>query len=564
MPHPTLVKDAAHRNLRHGAAGRTASIISATPARREPEAADSEQPAADAGETGDQRADLAARRDSARLGGGQARIDAQHQKGKLTARERIARLLDTGTFGELDPFIRHRSSDFGLERQRTDGDSVVTGYGLVGGRQVFVYAMDFTVIGGTLSEAASIKICKVMDHAMRTGAPVIGINDSGGARIHEGVGSLAAYGEIFRRNVLASGVVPQITVIAGPAAGGAVYSPALTDFIFMVEGIGQMYITGPEVVKAATGEEVSFEDLGGARVHATRSGVAHFASPDEESCFAEVRRLLSFLPSNNTEDPPRVETADSPDRTEQSLATLLPEDPAQPYDVLDAINAIVDDGDLMQVHEAFAPNIIVGYARMDGRTVGFVAQQPAYMGGVLDIDASDKAARFVRLCDAFNIPIVTLVDVPGFMPGTQQEHGGVIRHGAKLIYAYVEATVPKVSVITRKAYGGAYIVMNSKELRGDVNLAWPSAEIAVMGPEGAVNIIQRREIAAADDADARRAELIADYREKFANPYVAAQRGFLDDVIDPVETRPSIIRALRMLENKTDGLPPKKHGNIPL
>ncbi len=429
---------------------------------------------------------------------------------------------------------------------------------------MFAYAQDFTVLGGSLSEVAGLKICKVMDHAVRTGAPVVGINDSGGARIQEGVTSLAAYGEIFTRNVLASGVVPQITVIAGPAAGGAVYSPALTDFIFMVEGVGQMYITGPQVVKAVTGEDVSLEDLGGALTHTARSGVAHFAAPDEAECFRQVRRLLGYLPSNNTDDPPAAAPSDDPARTAPRLAAIVPDDPNQPYDMLDVIGLIVDDGEFMPVQEAFARSVIVGFARMDGATAGIVAQQPAYAAGVLDIDASDKAARFVRFCDAFNIPLVTLVDVPGFMPGTAQEYGGIIRHGAKLLYAYVEATVPKVTVITRKAYGGAYIVMSSKHLRGDINFAWPTAEIAVMGPEGAASIIHRREIAAAEDPEARLAELAEDYRSRFANPYIAANRGYIDDVIDPVETRPRVIDALRMLRNKTDTMPPRKHGNIPL
>ena len=431
------------------------------------------------------------------------------------------------------------------------------------GRTVFAYAQDFTVLGGSLSEVAAGKICKVMDHAVRTGAPIVGINDSGGARIQEGVDSLVGYAEIFKRNALASGVVPQITIIAGPAAGGAVYSPAITDFIFMVENIGRMYITGPDVVKAVTGEELTHEELGGAMTHASRSGVAHFAAPDEESCFAQVRTLLSYLPSNNTDDAPVAES-DDPGRTEQRLADIVPDDPAQSYDMQEIIGLLVDGGELFEVHSHFAPNIIVGFARMGGRTTGIVAQQPAHMAGALDIDASVKGARFVRFCDAFNIPLVTLVDVPGFMPGTNQEYGGIIRHGAKLIYAYAEATVPKVSVITRKAYGGAYIVMSSKGLRGDINLAWPSAEIAVMGPEGAVNVIRRREIADAEDQEAKRAELVADYRDRLANPYIAAQRGYLDDVIDPVETRPQIIRALQALETKVDTTPPRKHGNIPL
>ena len=440
----------------------------------------------------------------------------------------------------------------------------MTGYGLVRGRKVFAYAQDFTVLGGSLSLVAGQKISKVMGHAMRTGAPVVGINDSGGARIQEGVDSLAGYGNIFVRNTLASGVIPQITVVAGPAAGGAVYSPAITDFIFMVEGIGQMYITGPDVVKSVTGEDVSHEELGGAASHASRSGVAHFTAPDEESCLESVRRLLSFLPSNNAESPPRSESSDDPARRDESLRSIIPEQANQPYDVVDVITSLVDNGDFMQVHEAFAGNIVVGFGRLDGRPVGIIANQPAVMAGMLDIDASDKAARFVRFCDAFNIPLVTLVDVPGFMPGTHQEFGGIIRHGAKLLYAYSEATVPKLAVILRKAYGGAYIVMSSKELRSDLNLAWPSAEIAVMGPEGAVNVISRREISAADDSESKRAELVADYRDRFANPYVAANRGYIDDVIDPADTRPILIKALRTFESKVDNNPPKKHGNIPL
>ena len=512
----------------------------------------------------DARSDLRKRRREAQLGGGERRIESQRKRGKLTARERLEKLFDDGTFAETDTFATHRATDLGLDRQRFAGDSVVTGSGLVNGRQVFAYAQDFTVLGGSLSEVAAQKICKVMDHAVRTGCPIVGINDSGGARIQEGVDSLHGYAEIFKRNTLTSGVVPQITVIAGPAAGGAVYSPAITDFIFMVESIGQMYITGPDVVRAVTGEEVSHEELGGAISHASRSGVAHFTASDEEDCYEQVRLLLSYLPSNNTESPPMADSADPADRVEESLAEVVPNDPSQSYDVHDVISHIVDDGEFLPVHHAFAANIVVGFARMGGGTVGIIANQAAHMAGVLDIDASDKAARFVRFCDAFNVPLVTLVDVPGFMPGTSQEYGGIIRHGAKLIYAYSEATVPKIALILRKAYGGAYIVMSSKELRSDVNLAWPNAEIAVMGPDGAVNIISRREIAGADDPDAKRAELIADYRERFANPYVAANRGYLDDVIDPAETRPIIIRALRMLANKVDSSPPKKHGNIPL
>lgn len=507
---------------------------------------------------------LEARRSTAKLGGGQRRVDGQHERGKLTARERLQRLFDDGSFTELDTFVTHRSTDLGLDKQRFEGDAVVTGYGLVEGRTVFAYAQDFTVLGGSLSQVAAQKICKVMDHAVRTGAPIVGINDSGGARIQEGVDSLAGYGEIFRRNTLSSGVVPQITIVAGPAAGGAVYSPAMTDFIYMVEGIGQMYITGPDVVKSVTGEEVSHEDLGGAAAHASRSGVAHFTAPDEDDCFKQVRRLLSFLPSNNADSAPERATDDDANRRDPELGSVIPESANQPYDVMDVILNVVDDGDFLPVHNDFAGNIVVGFAHLDGRSVGIVANQPAVMAGMLDIDASDKAARFVRFCDAFNIPLVTFVDVPGFMPGTYQEYGGIIRHGAKLLYAYSEATVPKMAVILRKAYGGAYIVMSSKELRSDMNLAWPTAEIAVMGPEGAVNVISRREIADAEDKEAKRQELVADYRDRFANPYVAANRGYIDDVIDPIDTRPKLISALRMLETKVDSTPPKKHGNIPL
>jgi acetyl-CoA carboxylase carboxyltransferase component len=499
-----------------------------------------------------------------RLGGGEKRVQQQHAKGKLTARERIALFLDEGSFVEIDPLVTHRTTDFGLAEQRIWGDAVVTGWGTVDGRPVFLYAQDFTVFGGSLSEAVAEKICKVMDLAMKVGAPVVGMCDSGGARIQEGVLSLAGYGEIFKRNVLASGVIPQISVILGPSAGGATYSPALTDFVFMVRGIGQMYITGPDVIKAVTGEEVTHEELGGAHVHTTKSGVAHFAFDTEAECLRQVRRLLSFLPGNNTEDPPWQDTGDPPDRQDVSLRSLVPEDPRKPYDVKEVIRRVVDRGDFMEVHEGWAPNIVVGFARMGGYPVGIVAQQPMHLAGVLDIDASVKAARFVRFCDCFNIPILTFVDVPGYMPGVQQEHGGIIRHGAKLLYAYAEATVPKVSVLLRKAYGGAYIVMGSKHLRGDINYAWPTAEVAVMGPEGAVNILYREHLAKHPDPEGERARLIQEYRERFANPYVAAARGFLDDVIDPADTRPAIIRALRVLANKRDVLPPKKHGNIPL
>ncbi len=503
-------------------------------------------------------------RQEAQKGGGQDRIDAQHGRGKLTARERMALLMDEGSFVEMDIFITHRATDFGLADRKFLGDAVVTGYGRVDGRQVFAFAQDFTVFGGSLSEAVSQKICKVMDLAAKTGCPLVGLNDSGGARIQEGVTSLAAYGDIFLRNTLFSGVIPQISVIVGPAAGGAVYSPAITDFVFMVSGTGQMYITGPDVIKAVTGEEVTHEELGGAAAHATHSGVAQFVYETEEECIAEVRRLLGFLPGNNLDDGPLVVAGDGVGQADPDLASLVPDDANRPYDVRDIIYRVVDDEEFMEVHQSFAPNIVVGFGRMDSRTVGIVGNQPQHLAGVLDIDASNKAARFVRFCDCFNIPLVTLVDVPGFMPGVDQEYGGIIRHGAKLIYAYAEATVPKVCVIMRKAYGGAYIVMSSKHLRSDVNLVWPSAEIAVMGAEGAVNIIYRGEISGSGDPDQTRKELVADYQEKFTNPFVAANRGFVDDVIDPAETRPRLIRALEMLQNKQDTLPAKKHGNIPL
>ncbi len=510
------------------------------------------------------RDELARKKQEARLGGGQRRIDAQHKRGKLTARERIDSLLDEGTFEEIDPLVTHRSTEFGLGDQKFLGDAVVTGHGLINGRLAFLFSQDFTVFGGSLSEVVAQKICKVMDLAVSSGAPMIGLIDSGGARIQEGVDSLAGYSAIFHRNVVSSGVIPQISVILGPAAGGATYSPALTDFIFMVKEIGQMYITGPDVIRSVTGEDVTHEELGGALSHASKSGVAHFALNSEAECFEQIKRLLAFLPQNNMEDPPRQISADPPDRLAPALAGVVPDNPNQPYDMLDVIHSVADDADFMQVHQHFAPNILVGYARMAGRTVGIVAQQPDSLAGVLDINASVKAARFVRFCDAFNIPLVTFIDVPGFMPGTAQEYGGIIRHGAKLIFAYAEATVPKISVLTRKAYGGAYIVMSSKNLTGDVNFAWPSAEVAVMGAEGAVNIIHRAEITASDDPDRKRAELIKDYEDRSMNPYVAASRGMLDDVIDPPETRRKINRALDMLENKRESLPPKKHGSIPL
>ena len=503
-------------------------------------------------------------RAEAKLGGGQRRIEQQHARGKLTARERIALLLDEGTFEELDAFVTHRSTEFGLDDQHYLGDAVVTGYGQIDGRLVFVYSQDFTVFGGSLSEVVSEKICKVMDLAVKNGAPLIGLNDSGGARIQEGVVSLAGYGDIFLRNTLASGVIPQISVIVGPCAGGAVYSPALTDFIFMETGVGQMYITGPDVIKAVTGETVTHEELGGAISHATRSGVCHFAVDSEEECLAQVRRLISFLPQNNMEDPPLGESNDDPGRVSEEILGLIPDDPNKPYDMKEVIRLVVDDGDFMEVHERYAPNIIVGFARFAGRSVGIVAQQPTYLAGVIDTESSMKAARFVRFCDAFNIPLVTFADVPGFMPGVNQEYSGIIKHGAKLIYAYSEATVPKVTVILRKAYGGAYVVMGSKHLRADINYSWPTSEIAVMGPDGAVNIVFRREIEKAEDRDEARKRLVQEYRLKFANPYITASRGFIDDVIDPRETRYRIICALEMLQNKVDKNPPKKHGNIPL
>ncbi len=498
------------------------------------------------------------------LGGGQARIDRQHAKGKLTARERIERLLDPGTFRELDMFATHRTVGFGIEEQKFLGDSVVTGWGKIDGRLVYVFSQDFTVFGGSLGEVHAEKICKVMDLATKNGAPVIGLNDSGGARIQEGVVSLAAYAYVFLRNVLASGVVPQISAIMGPCAGGAVYSPAMTDFIFMVKGTSFMHITGPDVIKAVTHEEVTSEDLGGAMVHNTKSGVAHFAAQDEDDCIYQIRKLVSYLPQNNMEDPPFVLTEDPPDREDETLDTIVPDNPNKPYNMKDVIQRVVDEGDFYEVQEHWARNIVVGFARLGGYSVGIVAQQPMVLAGVLDIDSSTKAARFVRFCDCFNIPIITFEDVPGFLPGVTQEHGGIIRNGAKLLYAYCEATVPKVTIITRKAYGGAYDVMSSKHIRGDISYAWPSAEIAVMGPEGAVNIIFRKQLAESEDPEAERARLVQEYRDTFANPYVAAGRGYIDDVIEPRETRPRLIEALQMLQNKRDTNPPKKHGNIPL
>lgn len=503
-------------------------------------------------------------RAEALAGGGPERVAQQHAKGKLTARERLDLLLDKGSFREIDPFVTTRVTDFGLAERRYLGDGVVTGWGTIDGRLVYVYAQDFTVLGGSLGEGHARKIVKILDMALKNGAPVIGLNDSGGARIQEGVLSLGGFADIFLRNVMLSGVVPQISAILGPCAGGAVYSPALTDFIFMVRGTSYMFITGPDVVKAVTHEEVTFEQLGGADVHTTISGVAHFAADTEADLFFMIRKLLSYLPSNNMEDPPYVPNDDDPLRMEERLNTIVPDNPARPYDIKEVIRLIVDNGDFFEVQPDYAPNIVIGFARLRGHSVGIVANQPAVLAGVLDIKASEKAARFVRFCDAFNVPIITFEDVPGFMPGVAQEHGGIIKAGAKLLYAYAEATVPKITVITRKAYGGAYCVMNSRHLRADLVLAWPTAELAVMGPEGAVNIIFRREIAESPDPEARRAALVAEYRAKFANPYMAASYGFVDDVIEPKETRPRLINALEMLANKRDQNPPKKHGNIPL
>ncbi len=508
--------------------------------------------------------ELLQRKALGQLGGGQASIDRQHERGKLTARERLALLFDDGTFDEIDSLVLHQSTAFGLDKQRVYGDAVVTGYGLIDGRPVFAYAQDFTVTGGTLSEAVGEKIVKLQDLSLKMGAPIIALQDGGGARIQEGVGSLKGYGDIFLRNTIASGVVPQIAVAMGPAAGGGVYSPAIMDFIFMVEGQGQMYITGPDVVRSVTGEEITHEELGGARTHATKSGVAHFSIPGEAETLQTVRALLSYLPANNMEDPPLVDTGDDPERRNDDFVDLVPAEANRPYDIRKVIAGLADSGEFLEVHGLWARNVVVGFGRMAGRTVGMVANAPDTLAGVLDINASRKAARFVRFCDAFNIPLVTLVDVPGYLPGTDQEHNGIITHGAKLLYAYAEATVPKVAVILRKSYGGAYVVMSSKHLRSDINLAWPAAEVAVMGADGAVNIIHRRAIAGAKDQDAERKRLITDYEAQFSNPYQAAARGFIDDVIDPRDTRRRIIRALHMLQNKTDSNPPKKHGNIPL
>jgi propionyl-CoA carboxylase beta subunit len=510
------------------------------------------------------RLSLAAMRSQALRGGGEKRIEQQHAKGKMTARERLDLLLDEGTFAELDRFVTARPTELISDEERVMGDGVVTGFGRIDGRLVYVFAQDFTVFGGSLAEAHAAKIVKLMDLAVRNGAPIIGLNDSGGARIQEGVVSLGGYADVFLRNVLASGVVPQISAIMGPCAGGAVYSPAITDLVVMVRDTSYMFVTGPDVVKTVTHEDVTLEALGGADVHARTSGVAHFEADDEVQCLLLIRRLVAYLPSNNLDPAPLVPTTDPSDREDLELDGIVPSSASKPYDMVDVIRRVVDDGGLLQVHEGWAQNIICAFARLDGRTIGVVAQQPMVLAGVLDIDASTKAARFVRFCDAFNIPLLTLVDVPGFLPGTAQEHGGIIRNGAKLLYAYAEATVPKLTVITRKAYGGAYDVMSSKHIRGDYNVAWPTAEIAVMGPEGAVNILYRDEIAKAPDKDKRRAELVAEYVERFATPYVAASRGYIDDVIEPHETRPRLIAALRSLAGKRDTNPRKKHGNIPL
>ncbi len=501
---------------------------------------------------------------AAEAGGGEDRKQRQHKEGKLSARERIDLLLDEGTFEEMDKLVRHRCSDFGMDELVIDGDGFITGHGLINGRPAFVFAQDFTVFGGSLSETNALKICKIMDLAMKTGCPVIGLNDSGGARIQEGVASLAGYADIFLRNTLASGVVPQISAIMGPCAGGAVYSPAITDFIFMVDKTSYMFVTGPEVIRTVTHEDVDKERLGGATTHNSTSGVAHFMSPDDAECLRTIRELLTYLPQNNAEQPPRKVCTDPIDRADAKLDSIVPAESNIPYDIKDIVTRVVDDGDFLEVHEYFARNIVTGFGRLDGRPVGIVANQPAFLAGCLDIGSSTKAARFVRFCDAFNIPIITFEDVPGFLPGTDQELNGIIRHGAKLLYAYAEATVPKITVITRKAYGGAYCVMGSKHLRTDMNFAYPTAEIAVMGAEGAVNIVYRREIQQAADPEAMRQQKIADFKDRFASPFVAAERGYVDAVIEPHETRPRLIRALRLLENKVDTMPRKKHGNIPL
>jgi propionyl-CoA carboxylase beta chain len=547
-----------------------------------PAAVPSDSPEADPHTTAGKIADLERRRSEAVHAGSQQAVAKQHERGKRTARERIDMLLDPGSFTEFDELARHRAADFGIAATRPYGDGVVTGYGTIDGRPVCVFSQDFTVFGGSLGEVYGEKIVKIMDHALKTGCPIIGINDGGGARIQEGVVALGLFAEIFYRNVMASGVVPQVSLIMGPCAGGAVYSPAITDFTLMVEGTSHMFITGPDVIKTVTGEDVTFEELGGAHAHGVKSGVAHYQASDEQDCIDFARELLSYLPSNNLEEPPRLDASKTTTGlgrieagleigedleigpTDAELDTIIPDSPNQPYDIHDVITRVLDDGEFLEIHAGFAPNIVVGFGRVEGSSVGVVANQPMHFAGCLDIDASEKAARFVRTCDAFGIPILTFVDVPGFLPGVSQEWRGIIRRGAKLIYAYAEATVPKVTVITRKAYGGAYDVMGSKHLGGDVNLAWPTAQIAVMGAQGAVNILYRRELAAAADPDALRAERIAEYEDTLANPYIAAERGYVDAVIRPAETRPAVTRALRTLRTKRQTLPPKKHGNIPL
>jgi acetyl-CoA carboxylase carboxyltransferase component len=503
-------------------------------------------------------------REQSKLGGGKERIEEQHKRGKLTARERIEQLLDPNSFVELDPYVVHICTDFGMADKKILGDGVVTGYGTIEGRLVYIFSQDFTAYGGSLGEMFAKKVCKIMDLAMKTGAPVIGINDSGGARIQEGVASLAGYGDIFFKNVLASGVIPQISAIMGPCAGGAVYSPALTDFIIMVDKTSHMFITGPEVIKTVLAQEVTFEELGGAKVHNQTSGVAHFMASNEQEGIDIIKKLLSYLPSNNMEDPPITDTGDDPNRTDDHLAEIIPDDPDKAYDMKEIILSVLDSGDFLEVQPLWAPNIIIGFGRLNGRPVGIVANQPKCFAGTLDIKSTTKAGRFVRFCDCFNIPVITFVDVPGLLPGIDQEHGGIIRHGSKLLYAYIEATVPKITLITRKAYGGAYDVMGSKHSGGDINYAWPTAEIAVMGPEGAINIIFRKEIAGAKDPAEKRTELVREYREKFANPYITAQKAYIDDVIEPAHTRPRLISALEMLATKREPRPSKKHANIPL
>lgn len=508
--------------------------------------------------------ELRERRKAALLGGGEARIKKIHDAGRLTARERINVLFDPGTFQELGVFVTHRCTDFGMEKQKITGDGVVAGHGKVNGRLTFAFAQDFTVFGGTMSEANAAKICRLMDLAMENGAPIVGLNDSGGARIQEGVASLGGYADVFLRNTLASGVVPQISAVMGPCAGGAVYSPAITDFIIMVDHTSHMFVTGPNVIKMVTNEEVSFEDLGGARTHNSKSGVAHFIAKNDQDCIVQIRRLLQYLPQNNLDESLRVDTGDDVNRADTSLNSIIPDNPKEPYDMIEIIKHIVDNGDFLEIQPLYAQNIVIGFARMNGRTVGILGNQPKFLAGVLDIKSSNKGARFVRFCDAFNIPIITFEDVPGFLPGTEQEWGGIIKHGAKLLYAYCEATVPKITVITRKAYGGAYDVMSSKHIRADYNIAWPTGELAVMGAEGAVNILNRKEIEKSDDPEALRKAMIEEYNDKFANPYIAAQLGYVDDIIEPKDTRAKLIATLETLANKRQSVPPKKHGNLPL